>query len=39
MYCSYQYLLIDQKKNVATPTVTPTNFKNRKYARGYFGNY
>jgi len=42
MYCSYKYLLIDQKKFV-TPTLTPTNrpqtLKNRRYERGYLGNY
>jgi len=25
MYCSHQYLSIDQKKKFATPTLTPTN--------------
>jgi len=42
MNCSHQYLSIDLKK-FATPTLTPTGrpqtSKNRKYERGYLGNY
>jgi len=33
MCFSHQYLSIDPKKKFATPTLTPTNFKNRKFER------
>jgi len=32
MYCYLEYL------SIATPTQTPTNFKNRPYKRWYLGN-
>jgi len=32
MYCYREYL------SIATPTLTPTNFKNRLYERWYLGN-
>jgi len=42
MHCSHQYLSIDKKK-FATPTLKTTKrlqtSKNRKYERGYLGNY
>jgi len=33
--CSYQYLSIDPKKSLPRPQTS----KNRKYERGYLGNY
>jgi len=42
MYCSYQYLSINPKKKYYahfSAHKPPRNFKNRKYERGYLGNY
>jgi len=38
-YCSYQYLSIDPKKSLPRPLKRPQTSKNRKYERGYLGNY